>query len=295
MDLRKLEIFCAVAEFASFSRAAEALHMAQPAVSIAVRKLEAELGCRLFERVGKRVRLTSEGAVLQEQAIELIDRAESIRADFSKLGRLEAGQLSIACPSMLATYFLPSLLRDFLANYPGLQASVTQAGTSHIRRMLQEDEIEAGVITLQPGGEASELELLPLVRERVVVCVSKSHPWARRRFVDIAQLDAEPMVVYESGYFIREQFDALCRSRGIAPELRVETNFLPLINDMIKAGIGIGIGLKMMAEQEAGIVGVPLRPAIDLELALAKRRARRISLANQAFLDWLAPSHESNH
>jgi DNA-binding transcriptional LysR family regulator len=290
MDLRKLEIFCAVAEQQSFSRAAASLHMAQPAVSIAVRRLEQELDCTLFERVGRRVRLTAEGGALQRQAADLIARAEEIKASFSGFGRLEAGQLSIACPSMLATYYLPVLLRDFLVNYPGLQASITQAGTSHIRRMLLEDEIEAGVITAQPGGEDSELELLPLVGERVVVCVSARHPWSKRRYLNLGQLDGEPMVVYESGYFIREQFSALCRGHGVTPELRMQTNFLPLINEMVKAGIGVGIGLKMMADQEPGIVGIPLRPAIEIDLALAKRKGRRISLANQAFMDWLSAS-----
>lgn len=290
MDLRKLEIFCTVADLASFSRGAEQLHMAQPAVSIAVRKLEDELGSKLLERVGRRVRLTAEGRLLREKAMQLLAGAEDIKASFGRIQRLEEGQLSIACPAMLATYYLPALLRDFLVNHPGLQANITQAGTNRIREMLLRDDIEAGVITAHPGREDTELELLPLVRERVVVCVSQSHPWARRRHIDIRQLQSQTMVVYEGGYFIREQFDVACREAGVAPELRIQTNFLPLINDMIAAGIGVGLGLRMMAAQEKGIAGIPLRPAIDVNLVLAKRGGRRISLANQAFLDWLAAS-----
>jgi DNA-binding transcriptional LysR family regulator len=290
VDLRKLEIFCAVARQVSFSRAAEALHMAQPAVSIAVRKLEQELGSPLFERVGRQVRLTAEGKFLQQQAVELLSRAEDIAANFRRIERLETGELSIACPSMLATYFLPALLREFLVHYPGLSASITQAGTNRVRELLLQDEIEAGVITAHPDREDAELELLPLVRERVVVCVGRSHPWARRRYVDIGLLQSEPMVLYETGYFIREQFDALCRASRVAPDVRMQTNFLPLINSMITEGMGVGLGLRMMANQEPGIAGIPLHPAIELSLALAKRRGRRIAPANQAFLDWLAAS-----
>lgn len=288
MDLRKLEIFIAVAELESFSRAAERLHMAQPAVSIAVRKLEQELDARLFERVGRRVRLSAEGGQLLGQARDLVDRAALVEQSFRKLGRLESGELSIACPSMLATYYLPSLLRDFLGSYPGLQANITQAGTSRVREMLLDDRIEAGVITVQPELSERELDLHPLVEERVVICVSRRHPWAQRRHVNVESLDGKAMVIYEGGYFIREQFDIRCRANGVEPELRMQTNFLPLINEMIKADIGVGIGLEMMARQEPDIVGIPLRPAIQLDLALAKRAGRRISRANQAFLDWLA-------
>jgi DNA-binding transcriptional LysR family regulator len=288
MDLRKLEIFVEAARQESISRAAEALHMAQPAVSIAIARLEQELGMALFERRGRRVRLTAEGRRLRKEAAELLARAESLKTSASRLARLEEGELHIACPSMLATYYLPRLLGDFLVNHPGLQASITQAGTADIQQMLLQDVLEAGVITVQRGSADTDLELRQLLSERVVVLMGRDHPWADRRYINIAALAGQPMVLYEQGYFIRERFDALCREHDVAPELRMKTNFLPLIIDMVVRGVGLGIGLEMMARAEPKLVGVPLRPTISLDLALAKRRGRRIAVANQAFMDWLA-------
>lgn len=285
MDLRKLEIFAAVARNKSFSAAAEQLHMAQPAVSIAVRKLEESLDLTLIDRSGRSVALTAEGRQLLFQAEDVLQQVEAMEQSASEMKGLMRGELSIACPSMLATYFLPELLSGFLSQYPGLRASVTQAGTSQIEQMLLQDQIEIGVTSAQ---SEAELELLPLINEQMVVCVADDHPWARCRYISIKDLHEIPMVVYESGYFIRSLLDHLCRESDITPDLRMQSNFLPLLINMVKQGLGVTVGLRAMAEQEPGIRGIPLSPRAEVPMALAKRRGRTISRANQAFLDWAA-------
>ncbi|QFU77325.1 LysR family transcriptional regulator [Halioglobus maricola] len=285
MDLRKLEIFSSVARNESFSAAAEALHMAQPAVSIAVRKLEESLDITLIDRSGRRIALTPEGSKLLSQAEAVLEQVEAIEQSAGAMRGLLEGELSIACPSMLATYFLPELLSGFLSEHPGLTASVTQAGTREIERMLLEGDIEIGVTSADTD---ADLELLPLVNEQMVVCVDSEHRWAKRRYLSISDLHQTPMVVYESGYFIRNQLDHLCARAGVAPDLRMQSNFLPLLMSMVKQGLGATVGLRTMAEQETDIVGIPLSPRVDVPMALAHRRGRPISRANQAFLDWAA-------
>lgn len=286
MDLRKLEIFSTVARCGGFSAAAEVLHMAQPAVSIAVRKLEESLDLDLFDRSGRQVALTREGARLLTQAEAILRQVKEMEQAAGALKGLLRGEVSIACPSMLATYYLPDLLSGFLSRHPGLTASVTQSGTTQIEQMLLQGEIEVGVTTVQNPERAGELDLLPLVEEEIVVCVAADHPWARRSSLNVAELHQTPMVVYEGGYFIREQLDRLCREAGAEPDLRMQSNFLPLLVRMVQQGLGVTVGLRIMAAQETGIVGVPLRPLAKVPMALAKRKGRTISGANQAFLDW---------
>lgn len=288
MDLRKLEIFVRVAQLGNFSHAAQSLHMAQPAVSIAVRKLEEELDTPLFDRSGRQARLTAEGAALVERARYILQEVDELRRSTSAMKDLLQGELSIACPSMLATYFLPDLLSSFLTEHPGLQASVNQAGTTAVEQMLLADEIEIGVTTSANPASVPDLELVPLISEQVVLCMADDHPWARRRYVSVRDLHRSPMVVYESGYFIRRRLDQLCAEQDVSPDYRMQSNFLPLLLRMVKQGIGTTVGLRVMAEQEAGIVGVPLSPRTEIGMSLAKRRARTISRANQAFLDWVA-------
>ncbi|MBT4521442.1 MAG: LysR family transcriptional regulator [Halieaceae bacterium] len=288
MDLRKLEIFARVAQLHSFSQAATSLHMAQPAVSIAIRKLEKELKTPLFDRGGRRIELTAEGTTLLPRAQFILQEVAELAGSADAMNNLLQGELSLACPSMLATYFLPDMLSKFLATHPGLQASITQAGTARVEQMLLADEVEVGVTTAGDSPNRAELDLVPLIREQMVVCLASDHPWAGRKRIAIDDLHEHPMVVYESGYFIRATLDQLCAERGVTPDIRMQSNFLPLLIKMVKQDLGLTVGLKIMADEEPGITGVPLAPATEINMALAKRKGRTISKANQAFLDWAA-------
>lgn len=293
MDLRKLQIFVRVAQLGNFSKAAEDLHMAQPAVSIAVKKLEESLGTTLFDRSGRGAHLTAEGQMLLQKAQGILTDVDNLTSTLGAMSALEQGQLTIACPSMLATYFLPNLLSGFLTSYPGLKASVTQAGTTRVEQMLLADEIEIGVTTSLDSPAEGELEIIPLIHEQMVLCVAGNHPWATRTEIKIEELDGLPMVVYESGYFIRSKLDQLCSAKSAQPDFRMQTNFLPLLIKMVKEGLGATVGLKIMGLEEPGIVGIPLKPHTQVSMALAKRRGRTLSRANQAFLDWAAVSMRS--
>ncbi|ROS01458.1 DNA-binding transcriptional LysR family regulator [Sinobacterium caligoides] len=286
MDLRKLQIFLVVAEQLSFSAAAKQLHMAQPAVSIAIRKLEEELGTLLLERAHRGIRLTEEGLVTQARARDILQQVKELNHCVGEMANLLRGEVRIACPSMVATYLLPELLGDFLLTHTGLTASVTQNGTQHIEQMLLDDQIELGVVTITDGQEG--LETQPLIEQEVQLCVALDHPLAKHQVIELPQLSNLAMVIYESDYYIRKLLDAACATHKVSPDIRLQTNFLPLIKGMVKRGIGVTVGLNMMAEQEDSLAGIPFQPPIHIQMAIAKRRGRVISRANQALLDWLA-------
>jgi DNA-binding transcriptional LysR family regulator len=288
MDFRKLQIFTRVAELESFSQAALSLHMAQPAVSIAVRKLEESLGVTLFDRSGRKVSLTAEGHNLLGPTQAILQQVEDLQQASSDMEQLLQGELGIACPSMLATYFLPDLLSEFLTEHPGLRASVIQAGTARIEQMILNDEVEIGVTTTHESGVIDDLELVPLLKQSMLLCVTRDHPWAERRSIPITELQGSPMAVYESGYFIRSKLDQLCAEKNIQPDYRLQSNFLPLLLRMVRQGIGSTVGLPIMTDQESDLVGIPITPPAELSVGLAKRKGRTISRANQAFLDWVA-------
>ena len=211
---------------------------------------------------------------------------DDLTASVNAMSSLQKGEITLACPSMLATYYLPNMLSGFLATHPGLKASVTQAGTKRVEEMLLQDEIEIGVTTSLPSPDSPDLDIIPLVSEKMVLCVAQNHPWGARKSIDIAELDQSPMVVYENGYFIRSKLDQLCAAKGVTPDFRMQTNFLPLIIKMVKEGLGSTVGIKIMADEEPDIVGIAIEPASKVNMALAKRSGRTISRANQAFLDW---------
>lgn len=285
MDIRKLEIFAAVARLKSFSKAAKELHMAQPAVSIAVKKLEQELNNPLLERSGRHVHLTAEGQETLLRASDILKQVRELKLHIEDMNELKTGQLEVACPAMLASYFLPDLLAEFLLSYPNVKATVTQAGTESIEQQLLNNEIEIGFVIADNAPK--ELDVIPLVSEHLVVCVHQRHRWAGRSFIPIKDLQETTMAVYKQDYYVRQQLDALCDQAGIQANIRLETDFLPLITKTIKQRLGISVALSMMAEQETGLKGIKLRPTAHFQMGIAKRRGRPISRANRAFLEWL--------
>lgn len=287
MDIKRLRVFVAVVEEGGFSAAARKLHMAQPAVSIAIRKLEEELHVELFDASARRKQLTYEGERLLLHAREVLRQVEQLENELRGLSGTLVGQLTVACPSMLATYFLPDLLGQFMTQHPRLTASISQQGTQDIERKLRQREIDLGVIVGDVSNSDPELELIPLVDERLCLAVNEDHEFAKRPFVRYEQLHNIPMFIYESGYFIREAFLRECARTGVQPDLRLQANFLPLLVRMARNGAGVTLGLQLMREQEKGLCLVPLVPASTLTLLLARPRDKSISIANQAFFDWL--------
>ncbi|MEM8490501.1 MAG: LysR family transcriptional regulator [Pseudomonadota bacterium] len=293
MDIKRLKIFVAVVDEGGFSAAARKLYMAQPAVSIAIRKLEEELKVELFDASARRKQLTHEGERLLHHARELLRQVSRLESEIHGLSGTLTGQLTVVCPSMLATYFLPDLLGQFMTQHPQLTASISQQGTQDIEKKLRQRDIELGVIVGELTESDPELEVIPLVHERLCLAVSEDHDFAKRHFVRYEQLHEVPMFIYESGYFIRKAFMRECARAGVQPDLRLQANFLPLLVRMARNGAGVTLGLQLMKDQEKGLCLVPLVPASTLTLLLAKPRDKSISIVNQAFFDWLVEEFRS--
>ncbi len=290
MDIRKLEIFAAVARLGSITAASRQLHMAQPAVSIAIQKLEHQLGCTLLYRDRKGVRLTAEGQLALTQAERVLAEMGAFSNLMSQARALVTGTLTLSCPAMLANYVLPELLAPFLAAHPGLTASVQQAGTRAIAEGLHSGEIELGVVS---GPPAEELDSLTLLQTDMVLLVPEAHPLARASAVSVHALSGQPMVVYQREYHLRQRLDRLCRAHQVTPDIKLETNFLPLIARMVREGVGLGVGLASMAIQEPGIKGVSLVEETPFSLSLAWLSRRPLSRASHAFIHYLEASQGS--
>ncbi len=285
LDVRKLHIFVTVVTSGSFSRAAKLLHMAQPPVSIAAKKLEQELGATLLLRSHNNIEMTAEGREVFEQAQKILAQMDELRHSVGEYKQLLRGEISVACPSMVGTYYLPQLLGEFLDLHPGLKASVTQAGTERIQQLLLSGKVDLGVVTLKQAD--STLQVIPLLSERMVVCVDARHPLRKQSSVHISDLHRLPMVLYESDYFIRRRLDDLCAAADVSPDIRLQTNYLPLMTKMVKQNHGATVALGMMADQEPGLFSLPLIPHQAVDIGIAYRVDAQLGRANRRFVEWL--------
>jgi DNA-binding transcriptional LysR family regulator len=285
MELRQLKAFSAVASTGSFTRAAELLHIAQPAVSIAIAKLEGELEQPLFNRQGKRVSLTAAGEVMARHIERILADCTAALTEMGELKGLERGEVRIGIPPMMSSYYFPRVIRDFRVRYPHLQLSVLGEGAARIQRMIASGEIDMGVIA---GGRIPEgLQSRRFLREEIVACVPAGHSLARRGSLSLEELLAEPLILFKQGYYMRELTDELMRDLADKPQVIFETNLFSLVRSLVREGVGVSTLLRMVVADEPQLAAVSFDPPLFLDLHIAWQADDYLSRANRAFVDFL--------
>jgi len=285
MNFRQLEIFLAVAEKQSFVKASMALFIAQSAVSIAIRKLEDELDLKLFNRNNKRVELTSEGQALLSHAKRIMTQARDAKLELAEMSALKKGEVKLGVPAMLASYFLPSHLVDFKKQYPNIKITIIDEGTRLIRQHLDHGVIDMGIINLDEPIE--DIESHPVIHEEMLLCLSPSHPLAKRRSIKFSELKDQRFILYREGYFLREIVNRMCRKHDLEPRIDFEVNLVHLMKTLVLSDLGISFCLRSVLEEETELVGIPFKPALELNFGIAWKQNSYLSKANQAFADFM--------
>lgn len=290
MDLKQLRYFYEIVRLGSFTRAAESLHVAQPAISVSIRKLEAELDLQLFQRHDRKVSLTAEGERLWLHAQRILQAVDDARLEMQELKGLSKGEVRVGIPGMMGSYYFPPILMAFRHRYPHISLQVIEGGTSQLQQMLETAELDLAVIVRDFLPD--ELEARVILREEMRVVVGLEHPLAQQATVSIDEFFKEELVLFRQGYFHRKVVDRLAAEAGVKPLLGFETNLIPLIKSIIKQGFGISTLLAMALENDPDLVDLPFAEPVWLDLCIAWRRDGYLSRANQAFVDFLLEKPE---
>lgn len=285
MDIRALRYFVAVAEHGGFSAAAEQLHIAQPAVSMAIRKLEHALGLQLFHRHERHISLTDEGQVLLRHARSIIQAVRDAEREMRELHALERGEVRVGVPGMLGSYYFPPILMAFRHRYPQLRLEVVEAGTRQLQQMIHRSEIDLGVIVADTPPD--DLETHSFLQAQMMAVLPVDHPLACHDQIDYDAFFAEELVLFKEGYFHREVIDRLSSEAGVTPTIGFETNLIPLIKQIVSHGFGITTLLEMVVADDPQLTARPFRQPVWLDLSLAWRKGHLLSRANRTFVDFV--------
>lgn len=288
-DLRALRVFVTVADRAGFSAAARELHVAQSAISQTIANLERQLELILFHRHERRITLTPEGEELYAHARELLERAESTHLAMRELHGLVKGEVRIGIPSMLGSYYFPPLLMGFKAQHPGIRLTVVEAGARRLQRMIAAGELDLGVVV--DDEQSRPMQRQHLTREEMVVCVPRTHAFARRRSVTAEEFFQEPLVLFQDGYFHREFVDALSHQTGLTANVAFQSNLIPLTKAIVRQGFGITTFLRRVVD-EPGLAAVSFANPAWLDLSLAWAQDAYLSRAESAFVEYVIAHRE---
>jgi len=279
----------------SFSRAAEALRLSQPAVSLHIRQLEEALGLPLLERVGKRAAATPAGALLLERGGRALEALEAAAASIHALRGVVAGRVRVGTGATASIYLLPPILRRLRARYPAIELVIVTGNASEIAKAVAENALDVGVVTLPV--RPRQLVVTPFFIDRLVAIAPPGWRWTRlgrrgrrkggRRGLTPGDLAGEPLILYERGGTIRQVIEDWFRRGRVTPRVAMELGNGEAIKELVSAGLGPSITswASVRSEARAGSLrAIPLSPPLVRRLGVIRRRDKPESPPLRALL-----------
>ncbi len=287
LDSRQLRAFVTLANTGSFTRTGKDLFLTQSAISHAIKALEEDVGCRLFDRVGKSVALTPAGEQLLHHAKGILAEMGLARAALERLGKWGRAHLRLATREAACEALLPGVLAQHKEQFPQCQVTVASADMSEAVELLHNGHADL-VLSLEPGPEAG-VEFVPLFNDELMFLVSATHPWAVARQVARDQIPIQPYILYSRASFTSRLVENYFRHEEMTLLTMMEVGSMSAIREMVGRGLGVSILAPWVAHEEisAGrLVALPLgRRKLTRCWGVLHRRGRRLNLAEEQFVN----------
>jgi LysR family transcriptional regulator, transcription activator of glutamate synthase operon len=286
MDLRPLRYLVALADERSFTRAAAREHIAQPALSQQIRRLEDELGLPLVERTTRHVAITHAGQLLVARARRVLAEIEAAHAELLAVRGLESGHVTVGTMHTMGPVDVSLALAIFHKRHPAIELTVREESSEELAQMLRDDELDLAFLSVTERVESHGLGLHQLVSEELVVVLPVGHRLARRRRLRMAELRDEEFISYREGARLRELLISAGHEAGFQPQIKLESNESERIRRLVARGMGVAILPRSdAAHPGAEVVAVALvEPPLSRDITLAWRHGRRHPPAVAEFL-----------
>lgn len=285
MDVNLLAAFVAVATEGSFSRAADRLHLTQPAISKRIAALEADLGAPVFDRIGRGVMLTEAGRALLPLAREILDGVAACRRAVADLSGPVSGPLALGTSHHIGLRRLPPFLRAFARTYPAVELAIRFMDSEEVCAAVAAGMLDLGVVTL-PLEPAPQLETEPLWDDPLLVMVAPDHPLADLVDASPADLARYPAILPETGTYTHTLIAQAFARHGLTLPSGLQTNYMETIRMMVAVGLGWSLLPATLAGPD--LVAMPVAGlALRRQLGLVRHRDRNPSRAMAAFCELL--------
>ncbi|WP_445004275.1 LysR family transcriptional regulator [Halomonas mongoliensis] len=290
MDTQSLQAFLAVAESGSFSRAAEQLHLTQPAVSKRIAALEAQIGARLFDRIGRSIGLTEAGRVLLPRARQILVMVDDSRRALGNLSHDVAGSLTLATSHHIGLHRLPPLLKAYTRAHPGVRLDLHFLDSEEAYQGVLDGELEIAVVTLAPHPDP-QLEVVPIWVDRLCFVCAPDHPLAALPHPSLQALCAHDAVLPGPHTFTRGLIEARFAAAGLRLPVALSTNYLETLKMMAAIGLGWSLLPERLVAGELHELAID-HPPIHRPLGYLVHRSRTLSNAARAMLAALEQARE---
>lgn len=287
---RRLQVFHAVAKHLSFTKAAEALYMTQPAVTFQVKQLEEHFNARLFDRNHGRIRLTPAGELVYSYAERILSLSAELEARMAEMSGEISGPLIIGASLTNGEFILPQVIGEFQASHPRVEIRLTVGNSELIENRVADHSVDVGFI--ESPSHLSNLETQQICEEELLVICAPGSEIARMRRVTPAQLVDKPYVRRESGSGTREFADRYFRQHGVSPDdlnVVMELGSTVAIKSVVETGLGYSIMSRASVQKElrlGTLVAIPLEPRLIRILSWVRLKEQFRTRRLQTFIDF---------
>lgn len=287
MELRQLRYLVAIAEEGQFTKAAQREHVAQPALSQQIRRLEAEVGTPLVERSRVGSTLTQAGELLARRARRVLGELDAAAAELAALQGLHRGSLVIGAMQTLGLFDLVAALSAYRERYPGVSLLVREELSGSLTEAVRGGQLDLAFLSVTAGFQEAGLNLLPVASEELVAALPPSHRLAGRRRIELTDLADEQFISFSEGAALRKLLIDAGAEAGFRPRITVESNEIPRLRTMVARGLGVAL-----LPRSAALAPGPEVRAVSFkgepfawDVRLAWRSDRHLDPPAVAFLD----------
>jgi LysR family transcriptional regulator, hydrogen peroxide-inducible genes activator len=283
MEFHQLRYVCAIAEAGSFSRAAERCQVAQPSLSQQVLKLEEDLGAKLFDRLGRSVRLTEAGRAFLPHARSILSHMETARSSVADKCADVRGSVAVGVIPTIAPYLMPRYTKAFAKKYPEAKLRIVEETTPILVESLRDLSIDVAILALPLRHK--DLEVFPLRTEPLFAVLPKDDPRAEAKSLALKDFRGESFVMLRDGHCFRDLSIDACAHARVTPRIAFESDQFSSIFAMVAAGLGISLVPEMAIDRNSGCRYVRLSDArATRTIVAAILRGRSFNRVQQAFL-----------
>jgi DNA-binding transcriptional LysR family regulator len=286
LDSRQLRAFNTLARTGSFTLTAKELFLSQSAVSHSMKSLEQEVGCRLLDRVGKKVLLTQAGETLLHHSEKILQEMDNARTALLQLGKWGRGRLRIGASTTACQYILPPVLRQFKEEYPQSLITIEPGDTVEALELLRVNRIDLAIM-LQPVSQ-EHVDFHPLFSDELAFLVGADHPWAVERQVIRTEIPKQNYILYNKGSYTFRLIEQYFREEAMVLNTVIDLGSMDAIKELVKLGLGVSIIAPWIAARELAdksVATLPLgRRKLKRQWGVVHWRNRRLTMAEETFI-----------
>lgn len=258
MELRLLKVFNAIAESGSLVSAATKLHLTPSAISHSLKALETTLGCKLFERVGKRMVLNQAGDQLLLGIRGPLNALETAADGIKRLGQWGQSRLRIGASAAACEHILPGVIRELKKTYPTLELHVSSGDTAHVLDLIRESKVDLALCMVSEN--APGLELRPIFRDELMFVFAPAHEWSQGQPVTPENISGQEFIGYHRSSFTTRLLIDYLRQMNVTPKILMEVDSIGAIIEMVKLNLGVAVLAPWTVDQELIRGTLKMRP-----------------------------------